>query len=508
MTVTNDSNETDVSRSQQDEAEFINKNLKSIQEFLKQLNDNEGELPEACKPQFSDFKKNFGQIFVKLPEPKPEPLSENQNLPQAHQGAIAKRRPRASKPISNCDTIADETTEYDIREEFSDSSDSTEVSSRHTRFFEAAPNLGEWKPILDRLDSRKVADLNKFSNDSTISLDNYLRKFETYCKRNFKGERDSWVAELERHLEGKTLNKFLAIRDNDSYDVTKKKLIEWYNDMKEIRQEDNKIKFRNATIDENEDMNSFGTRLERLFKLAYPLRNVNSNRGLQDKYISAIPKSFSDILEGKLMDRDISGQQVTWDMMMKCARVYDLRCERRRARNETAKSTKDVVINITQGKKSMDAAVQCNSRNDHLTHFARHARPRQQFPSDLNNHGHHQHQRPSTHNSWQQSMQENNFDFRGVEEQCNYCKRFGHVIQNCRSKWKQCFICGSAEHFLRDCPSYTGSRRASPNTERSASQPPRYNRASRPSTSTRRHGSATNLTPQQPLNINALGQQW
>ena len=41
---------------------------------------------------------------------------------------------------------------------------------------------------------------------------------------------------------------------------------------------------------------------------------------------------------------------------------------------------------------------------------------------------------------------------------CKYCKRFGHVISECRGLLRLCYVCGEGDHMARDCPRHRSRR--------------------------------------------------
>jgi hypothetical protein len=155
---------------------------------------------------------------------------------------------------------------------------------------------------LEKIDNRKVPVLEKYDENSGQCLHDYCKKFEKYCGGNFKGGKDAWTGELERHLEGKTLQAFSSLKhEGNSYDVVKRKLLQWYNDMKETRKKRNKLSFTNAQYDSSESMFIFSNRLEKLFKLAYPFRRVEDSRTLRERYVAAVPKPFRRILTSQIL---------------------------------------------------------------------------------------------------------------------------------------------------------------------------------------------------------------
>ena len=122
-----------------------------------------------------------------------------------------------------------------------------------------------------RLDNRKIPDPDKFDEKSGEDLRQYLERFEDYCRENFKGDKIFWVGELKRHLSGRLLEAFEATKTvSDTYGGVKAKLLEYYDEMKELRKERNRLLFKNAQYKRGESLYLFSSRLESMFRIAYP----------------------------------------------------------------------------------------------------------------------------------------------------------------------------------------------------------------------------------------------
>ena len=489
-----------------DESQFILTNLEYVQRFLVNMKERENVLPAEIKSQYFDFKDNMNKLFL-------TPSDTNALVPQRKSddeiGAIPKQsKPKISskKPEDSSDLSGEERKSSSDALSDVDSKTSTQSSLLSIT---NPPNLAQWHAFLDRIDRRKMPVLENFDETSGLHLTKYFAKFEKYCMCNFGCDRDFWIGELERHLEGRTLVQFRAMKgSNDSYNVVKKKILEWYSEMEVTRQEKNKNTFKTAKMERGENMHLYGTRLEKLFKQAYPFRKVNCSRTLQEKYKATVPKAFRKKIDSQLMNHCIKEQEMTWKSFLKCARFYDLELEKQ----EVPEATEEIVINIGQGLK-MDASVQCSNE------YVEQPKPAANVARD------HQHRRSyaPTHLSdtpgYRRRQQNNNgertiwrrldADIRSMGKSCSFCRRLGHTVDECRSRWNQCFICGSSDHFLRNCPDYRISRFSTRPATRSSSQPPqRYQE--RPSRQRERYGSSNSLQhqPHQPLNRNALDHRW
>lgn len=496
-------NNGEPSLSQEDDGKYIEESLSHIEQFLCNLKGKESVLSSETKNNFDKFKSKMYKVLTV--SQKPDSSSDSSPKLNAKQGAIPKRKPNLR--ICPSDSLHDDTdceVVTDNDNESSSSSSSNEISfNPNSGFPVSGPSMKDWKSLFERLDGRQMASLPKFDENAGLGLAKYLKSFEKHCSNNFRGDRDTWLGELELHLQGKLLSAFQALRNaNDGYDVTKHKLLEWFSDMKDLRRETNKQQFKNAKHEPGEPVSLFGTRLERLFKVAYPLRKPDNNRTLQEKFVTSVPKTFRKILNSQMMSCKINDQPITWRAMMKCARLYDLQNEKQKEGSEP-----EVIINVSQQRKLADAAIQCDENNvvyRNSTNFSR----RQNHPPRRS--VDQRQSRPSERTP--RNIVRQNVDFRRMAMSCSYCKRLGHEIGDCRARWNLCFICGSEEHFLRDCPQFNPRRRQQQRTmsERSSSQPPRdFDQQRGNSLTAERRGSTISLQqPRSTLNHNALTQEW
>jgi hypothetical protein len=84
--------------------------------------------------------------------------------------------------------------------------------------------------------------MSKFHYDGSLSLMNYLRKFECYSENAFRGEK-SLCDELgsSKLLEGETLIAFRNFKELGlGYRDVEYKLLNWYEDAKNMRKEKNR----------------------------------------------------------------------------------------------------------------------------------------------------------------------------------------------------------------------------------------------------------------------------
>ena len=371
-----------------------------------------------------------------------------------------------------------------------------------------------------RLDGRKVPAQEKFDEKSGQDLKRYLKKFESYCESNYKGDRSLWIGELERHLSGKVLEALRAVRDvDDSYERVKDKLLEWYNNMKDLRKKKNRSRYEQAQFIPGESLYLYSSRLEKLYRVAHPNHNVKTSKSIQEKLQASIPKSARILLSSQIMSYKLNNKKVTWKVIQQCARYYDLEREKEHGeeRKKGHESEEEVTISVGQGKKYKDVATQDEQPISNLP------KGRVNLTGQTQNKGH-MGTKPAPHSQrvnpfaspyqnlqgatgigmyspafsqympgysaplsapfytagsqTSQGYNPNHVSFGGPQRapvssvsqpifdrppshlanrtvRCTFCNRLGHAITNCRTKWNCCYWCGSAGHYFRQCPQHS-----------------------------------------------------
>lgn len=375
---------------------------------------------------------------------------------------------------------------------------------------------GTLADAIRRLDSRKLPAQEKFSESSGESLKHYLEKFEKYCKHNFKGEKIFWIGELQRHLQGRVLLAFESLKDvTDSYHSLRNKLLKWYDDMKDLRKEKNRLTFKNARYTKEESFFLYSSRLENLYRVGYPSHKVSTSKTLSEKFVTSLPKTVRSEFSAELRSFKLRDKVMTWKMIQKMARLQDVEKESRRNENKLSDASdvevvKNEAIVIQVGQEKLKAAEQ-EKQGRPITKYqgriyqAQRFTPKNSYDQNINTNGRqasnfqssaglmHQNQEPRYcpnsrnpsifHNSRyssqqgkpdnnfrfnQTSVDNNNNNFRFNDQRrfnlqppadllnknvtCSYCHRVGHEIFSCRAKLNQCFRCGSNNHRFRECP--------------------------------------------------------
>ena len=159
----------------------------------------------------------------------------------------------------------------DSSEESKDSESQNESSEDD----QTPPNqLDLLKKMMEKLDTRRVPELDDFDEDGCLSLKKYIQKFERYCKANIKGGKSYWIKELEKKLSGQTLKAIQAIQDKkQNYTTIKNKLIEYEKEMLQMKKTRAREQFAKMQYDSNNSLYLYSTSLERKFRVAYPNHN-------------------------------------------------------------------------------------------------------------------------------------------------------------------------------------------------------------------------------------------
>ena len=333
---------------------------------------------------------------------------------------------------------------------------------------------------LKHLDARVLPDMDKFNGEVGENLTKYFTRFESYCAQKFKGKRYLWINELEKNLDTKTSDALKTLRQfDDDYEDVKRKLLNWYKDQSDARKVKTRKKFERARPLPQESMFAYSSRLESLYKVAFPNHSVEESTSLVQQFKNTVPKPMRKIVKSEIINRKMKDKKVLWSKVQKLARIYDVEgSEEDKDQEKKIGKPVDVVINLKETPKQYSNPRENIQHNQH-SHF------KGQHESRYNSHfGQTRPFHRPNYNSGAISKyfpRENNNRFSHPTRfsrppnpqlalRCKICNWFGHESVNCPKRLGQCFKCGENDHFIANCPNTNFNQR------RGYSISPEYNR--------------------------------
>lgn len=291
--------------------------------------------------------------------------------------------------------------------------------------------VGQLVSALQRLDVRTYPAPDPFDVTSGRSFADFFADFEQYCGSKYVGSSDRWMSELGRFLIGDLVGVFDALRGpNDTYAEVKSKLLRWFNESRLNRRSATVVKFKQACREVHETLYVYGVRLEKLFRLAYPRKHVETSRTLQRRYIDTVPHDFGQQLNYSYGVVKLVGQTFGWSQVLQLALMRDNQSPNWSSRLNPEAPCYNV-RDVTSRPRVKDASVQTSLAPVATAEKVIRSQPASSMDK--------------RHESSLESLE-------CRDTRCSYCKRRGHNYDNCRRRLKQCLRCGSAEHFQGACP--------------------------------------------------------
>ena len=277
-----------------------------------------------------------------------------------------------------------------------------------------------------------------YSLESGRSFSKFLSAFEDYCESRYsRARRHLWTHELSRFLEGEILSVYLAYGGPEKkYKKIKKHLENWHEQAKERIGSSRKAQYRSAKIQPGESLKLFATRLENLYRVAYPRKDIDGS-DLKRQLLSSIPEHAGEVLQSDLaFMKATTKQSPTWGDVLRLLEKQDQ--EERRSRRTQSRSR--------HRSKSPDFKPWAGVDRKHLVMPVRTDSPvrrRYQSRSPKNY--------PRSPKNYPRSPR-NGPSPRKSPPKCGWCRRVGHSYDYCRRRLNQCLACGSSEHFISGCP--------------------------------------------------------
>lgn len=465
---------------EEEEIKYVDDNLNYVENLFAQLRAREQKLPMQSKQRLGEFKGNWrafleGNVDFQdhgdLPNVPVAVACADEAVarPKKSTGAISKNIANTNAFAAAVDLSDEQSTSHDSDNKSMSSSTDEIILKKKTKLKPIAATAnttadtgvlpankdGNSVDLFGRLDMRAMPPIKKFDEVSGQSLVQYFERFECFCRSNYRGNADSWSDLLESNLTGKTLDAYKSLySDQDSYMTIKRRLLEWYSDMTDLRKEKSKLDFKNARWKEGESLNLFANRVARLYRLAYPGRQINHSKTLREKYVNAAPREFQKLMKAEILSNAVRGDLTSWRTIQTYARHYDLQ----KAKEKMTTHSDEECVNFSKPRAKMrDVSTQSAEVNDkqvpdfprRSSVFVRNGRAPRSPP-------------------WFANLKR--ADNVRSDKQCEYCGRLGHTEGQCRAKLKLCFSCGSNQHFRSQCPDYR-QRQGKYYMPRSASQP-------------------------------------
>ena len=295
-------------------------------------------------------------------------------------------------------------------------------------------------PIIKMLEKKSCPKPESYSLESGRSFSRFLQSFEAFCESRYSSShKDLWTSELGRFLEGEIKQVYDACGGPEKkYRKMKAHLETWHAGAKERISSSRRSQYRSATKMPDEGLLIFATRLEHLYKMAYPHQELDG-KDLKRQLLSAIPAPSAETLERDLaLVRATTGRQNTWGDVLRLLEIQDETVRRGSWSHQATppvssqpwtgavKKQQNMRVDTVQYTKGRRPAVASQSRKPPQT------RSREFYRS------------PKSPRRGSRSP---------GQRRCHWCKRLGHIYDNCRRRLNQCLRCGSDSHRIADCPS-------------------------------------------------------
>ena len=334
----------------------------------------------------------------------------------------------------------------------------------------------EMQRMADLLGRKETPKPEPYDLASGRSFSKFLESFEAYCGARYSRQKQSlWTPELGRFLKGEALMAFNAFGGPEkSYRKMKNSLQTWYLEAKDRASASRRSQYRDARINQGECYRIFATRLENLYRTAYPQKSVDG-KALKESLLERLPRQVADSLERDLALLRVANQRSnTWQDVLLLLGLQDETTRRTEGRKSSVQATR-MPAQPWGGAGSNPVTMRVVATGNSPS------RPANTGASP----------RPQS---------------RSPTMKCHYCKRPGHRIESCRRRLNQCLRCGASDHFVAQCQMPQSGQRPRSLERRSSSSTESLNRQhqSRPRSQEQRtrvyHRVSDGPNPRSPLN--------
>lgn len=334
----------------------------------------------------------------------------------------------------------------------------------------------------------KIMPPGKFHLNEGQTLIQFLGAFERYCENKYPSSQDGMLPLLVSYLEEPILSVYKSIiRTTYDYTTIKSKLLEWYKTYLNKEQDDELNKFLEAQMETNETIPLFAIRLEGLAQEAFPENDVKKMRILRKKFLEALPHSVQSQVRTSLKFMETTlGIKISWEKVVEAAEDVSVAgggfviAGSANTQPEIIDLTRNVPFNVVDmmqrplaicekadvGQRSQETpyreedVLPQRSNSDENRYSTRGNRSyrgnvqRHQNTGAIpkNNNTPQRNSRSFSQTNKLSPLRNNNRTSDGNlgTTICNFCKKSGHLMRNCRSR-PFCKFCGNRGHTYDNC---------------------------------------------------------
>ncbi|KAL7630969.1 UNVERIFIED_CONTAM: hypothetical protein RMT77_018744 [Armadillidium vulgare] len=350
---------------------------------------------------------------------------------------------------------------------------------------------------------KKMIPLGKYRLEDGETFPQFLNRFEDYVRTMYpNSSNDEWRTYLGLHLEGhiKTVYELL-MKNNSGYTVIIHELTQWFNKYILKQNKTDQVNFDNAVMEHNETIPLFALRLQGLAEKAFPTADIETLTILREKLIKSLPLHLQQTVKSHAMVCEFSRrEELSWDDLVNIVdQIYAGYITQELPQrsfptttpsNPVSKTTPEL-IDLTNYQPQTHAFVPVNPIIDtnqcsvvaqppnvspyfsNPPSFAQIAAQQQKsngFPQKqiynsnrFNNNNRFRNKTPprtpsdnttktndrSQKQEWNRTPRNNNRP-NSSNVTCNYCKKPGHDVRECRSR-PYCKFCGKRGHLYNNC---------------------------------------------------------
>ena len=163
---------------------------------------------------------------------------------------------------------------------------------------------------------REVPKIGKFALYGSEDVEDFFKKYESYCKRKVGDDDRYWVKELGEFLEGRLAEHYRIMMDegDQKYDEVKERLIEFVRRVKGGVKYKKKNAFGEARMREGESLEGYACRLESSARKKFGKEGISENKELMKKFLSTVPSRVCEVINAKRKEKmRWNGSRLLWE---------------------------------------------------------------------------------------------------------------------------------------------------------------------------------------------------